>query len=168
MKKIRFFYFFCLVLTIIWCCVIFLFSAQDAVNSTALSNRVLNRILDILTACIPAEAIDEVEADSFSVVFFTRKIAHFTLYFILGLFSSATMLFSGILHKRKPHLCWFIAWLFCIFYAITDEIHQLFVPGRTGRLLDIGIDSSGALLGSLFLLFFFQRAWKRHISQKGV
>ena len=34
-----------------------------------------------------------------------------------------------------------------ILYAITDEIHQLFVPGRSGRILDIGIDSLGVITG---------------------
>ena len=53
-----------------------------------------------------------------------------------------------------------------IFYANTDEFHQLFVPGRTGRLLDIGIDSCGALLGSLILLFFVYRADQREVAKK--
>lgn len=36
--------------------------------------------------------------------------------------------------------------IIAVFYAMTDEYHQTFVPGREGRLLDVGIDSVGALL----------------------
>lgn len=32
-------------------------------------------------------------------------------------------------------------------YAATDEIHQLFVPGRAGRFSDVCIDGAGAVLG---------------------
>ena len=71
--------------------------------------------------------------------------------------------------NRSLSAGWFCAWAFCIFYATTDEFHQLFVPGRTGRLLDIGIDSCGALLGSLILLFFVYRAAQRcQKPEKGV
>jgi len=47
--------------------------------------------------------------------------------------------------KKAPWL----AWGLCIFYAITDEIHQSFVPGRGPRVLDVGIDALGTLLGLL-------------------
>jgi hypothetical protein len=47
--------------------------------------------------------------------------------------------------KKAPWL----AWGLCILYAITDEIHQSFVPGRSSRVLDVGIDALGALLGLL-------------------
>ncbi len=97
-----------------------------------------------------------------SMAFLIRKIAHFTLYFILGLLSCATMMTYCLKKERSLSAGWFCAWAFCIFYATTDEFHQLFVPGRTGRLLDIGIDSCGALLGSLILLFFVYRADQRH------
>jgi len=42
--------------------------------------------------------------------------------------------------------------LFGILYAITDEIHQLFVPGRTSSPLDVGIDSLGIVTGIVIFL----------------
>ena len=32
-------------------------------------------------------------------------------------------------------------------YAVTDEIHQLFVPGRSGQITDVILDSCGGLIG---------------------
>lgn len=40
-----------------------------------------------------------------------------------------------------------LSWVFCILYAASDEIHQIFVPGRACMLTDVCIDSAGALLG---------------------
>lgn len=148
--------------TLLWCVVIFCFSAQDATASTAVSDGVLHKIAEIYTAWIPADAAEIDSENHASMAFLIRKIAHFTLYFILGIFSAATMFSFTAKHHRSLSAGWFTAWSFCIFYASTDEFHQLFVPGRTGRFLDIGIDSLGALLSSLLLLFFVQRSVHRN------
>ncbi len=34
--------------------------------------------------------------------------------------------------------------LICFLYAVSDEIHQYFVPGRACRMLDVIIDTSGS------------------------
>ena len=39
-------------------------------------------------------------------------------------------------------------------YAISDEIHQLFVPGRSGQVRDVLIDSAGSLLGIIIVMAF--------------
>ena len=41
----------------------------------------------------------------------------------------------------------FLPWLIAALYAASDEIHQLFVPGRSGQLSDVILDSAGALAG---------------------
>jgi len=38
-----------------------------------------------------------------------------------------------------------------IMYAVSDELHQTFVSGRTGKLFDIGVDSTGSLLGAFLV-----------------
>lgn len=78
--------------TLLWCVVIFCFSAQDATQSNAVSNGVLHKIAEICTAWIPADAMDLESSTHTSMAFLIRKIAHFTLYFILGLLSCATMM----------------------------------------------------------------------------
>ena len=66
-----------------------------------------------------------------------RKLAHLAEYAILG----ALLLRAS----RHPVVAVVLAGL----YAVTDEVHQLFVEGRHGAPLDVGIDSVGALAGVL-------------------
>ena len=56
--------------------------------------------------------------------------------------------------------------LLCIGYAITDELHQAFVPGRTPKLLDVLIDSSGASLGTGIDLLLVENIWKEMIQKR--
>ena len=76
-----------------------------------------------------------------------RKSAHFIAYLILGFLVS---------HAMKNEASTATAWkrrgaslLFCVVYAISDEFHQLFVPGRGPMLKDVLIDGSGAAIGIL-------------------
>jgi len=64
-----------------------------------------------------------------------RKTAHFTEYGILF-----WLLVRGPM-KDRPYL----ALLLCVLYALSDEGHQIFVPGRTASLYDVALDSTGAL-----------------------
>lgn len=43
-----------------------------------------------------------------------------------------------------------------IAYAISDEIHQLFVSGRAGQVQDVVIDSIGVILGICILMLFIK------------
>ncbi len=81
-----------------------------------------------------------------------RKTAHFTEYMILGLFVLGT-LYPKKEEKNKKSILInsFISFIIAAIYAGTDEFHQTFVPGRAGRLTDVLIDSSGALLGITFV-----------------
>lgn len=76
-----------------------------------------------------------------------RKSAHVIEYFVLG------FLCIGFILTYKNKLSWKVV-LFsiflCVLYACFDEIHQLFVPGRTGRIFDVFVDLIGISLGSLF------------------
>jgi len=65
-----------------------------------------------------------------------RKLAHMAEFAILGL----------LLARALPELPAFAAG---VAYAALDELHQHFVPGRAGMLLDVGIDAVGLLLGVL-------------------
>lgn len=76
--------------------------------------------------------------------FVIRKCAHFLEYAILGIlfYNVLKMYFEN---KKLMILCV----LFCMFYAITDELHQLFVPGREGALRDVIIDTCGGSFGTI-------------------
>lgn len=74
-------------------------------------------------------------------------IPHFIEYFILGILVSLTL---------KEHLvrwAYSAASFWCFFYALTDELHQLYVPGREATLRDWLVDAGGALAGVLLVRF---------------
>ena len=52
---------------------------------------------------------------------------------------------NGAWRKFRKEM--FLPWLIAALYAASDEIHQLFVPGRSGQLSDVILDSAGALEG---------------------
>ena len=68
---------------------------------------------------------------------------------ILGILVGALVL--NFLNIEKQFL---LAWGVCVIYAMSDEFHQLFVPGRTCKLTDVLIDSSGSLLGICIVIIF--------------
>ena len=70
-----------------------------------------------------------------------RKLAHFTEYLVLGL-----LMYNLVKDKRNNII---LALFICVIYAISDEIHQIYVPGRSGQITDIFIDSVGSICGIL-------------------
>ncbi len=69
------------------------------------------------------------------------KLAHLVVFTVLGVFVA-----GAIGHLQLPRAAWW-AWVLVVLYAIGDEIHQAFVPGRSPLVTDVGIDSIGGLLG---------------------
>jgi VanZ family protein len=78
-----------------------------------------------------------------------KKGGHALGYLLLG----CAFLHGFGRSKKAPWL----AWGLCILYAATDEFHQSFVPGRSARVMDVGIDTLGALLGLLPALIWLRR-----------
>ena len=79
-----------------------------------------------------------------------RKSAHFFLYFVLGILI-INLFKSFELFNYKTIL---LAILLCFLYACSDEIHQLFIKGRSCEVRDILIDTIGSLSGiSVYYLF---------------
>ncbi len=70
----------------------------------------------------------------------SRKLAHFCGYALL-----AALWWRALRTKltKRPALALSLA--ICVLYAVTDELHQTLVSGRSGTPLDVGIDAVGAL-----------------------
>ena len=117
-----------LLLVILWMIFIFVMSSFDATSSSNQSNF----IVDIITSIINIKDIGLLSL-------IIRKLAHFTEYFILGI-----LVINFITRYDKKII---IAILLCIIYATSDEIHQIFVPGRSCQITDIMIDSLGSIMG---------------------
>jgi VanZ family protein len=126
-----------IVLVLVWLIVIFLFSSQVATESSELSGKIVNSIAPVAPEIIKS-----------SLTFLVRKSAHILLYFVLGILT-ANLLVS---HKLKAKLVYIYSLIFVFAYAITDEIHQLFVAGRSGEVRDVLIDTiAGAVAIALYL-----------------
>ena len=141
----------CLILAICWMGVIFAFSARNADLSTQDSMSIgilFGRFI------VPSFA----EMDTQMQVSFAdmidhpiRKMAHATEYAILGFLLTGS--YADAKRKRLSRFC--IPAVLGSLYAVSDELHQMFVPGRSCELTDMLIDSSGVMLGTLFGLLIF-------------
>ena len=85
---------------------------------------------------------------------------HISAFFFLSLF-----LLISIVRKEKKNLI-LLAIMIAIFYGISDEIHQFFVPGRNTSLLDVFLNSLGTLYA--FMVYFISLEYrdKRSIPRK--
>ncbi len=81
--------------------------------------------------------------------YFVRKGAHMTEYAILFLLSLSLQNSYLEAKSKNSKLPFLIPFLFTVLYAITDEWHQSFVPGRSALASDVLIDSCGASIATL-------------------
>ncbi len=116
---------------------IFSFSAQPAGDSMDLSDGLLHSILRFLHINLSEEIITFMRV-------FIRKVAHFAIYMLLG-FLVYLLFKAGYELATKKSAGATVT--MCALYAVTDEVHQLFVPGRSGMVKDVLIDSAGAVCG---------------------
>lgn len=137
-------------LLICWMGVIFFFSSQvknDSIVST-------NIVVDIFYKLV--RMFMNVDYNEFINVVFkpVRKIAHFSEFAILGL-----LIYINIIEYRKSNVL-LLSIICSVIYATSDEVHQLFVSGRSFWIFDILIDSTGAIFGIVIAHLIMNR-WKR-------
>lgn len=138
-----------------------MFSLDDATTSENKSDKVAKTTINTVTT-VTGKNFTENEKKEFVVNsrFIIRKMAHFTLYFILGILAYITLRNYNVDNKII-----LFSVLICFIYAISDEIHQLFSTGRTFKILDIIIDSIGGFIGTIISnlstkkLAFFKKIW---------
>ncbi len=127
----------------VWMFVIFMFSAQNADDSSETSGGFVSVIIENIYSDfndLPQDVQNNLITD---ITVAVRKSAHFTEYFILG---GLAFLSAVTFDKYKLYIRSLSAFVFCVLYSTSDEIHQYFVPGRACRLFDVLIDSTGSLL----------------------
>ncbi len=136
---------------------IFCLSAQSASQSSELSHGFVYKGFCIIYPNFEGLSVERQTEIISSVMFPVRKAAHFTEYAVLGALSFLSVCsYEKISLKSRMGLAFIISLL----YSVSDEVHQMFVPGRACRLLDICIDSAGALIAILLTAFLFARRKK--------
>ncbi len=110
------------------------------------------------------------DRDAEMLSFIVRKMAHFSEYTVLGLFISLAFkeyYYKKCFHKERFQKTRFYRGVFVIplicgaLYAVSDEIHQRFVPGRSCELRDVLIDTCGVLLGVIINMLCVRFAKKK-------
>jgi VanZ family protein len=134
---------------------IFIFSCENADKSSDTSGTIVDLIINIFYKNFNDMTLAEQTEILDLISHIIRKTAHFVIYAALGFFVFLT---SG--HKRM--FCRETLWvlLFCGLYAVSDEIHQYFVPGRACMIRDMLLDTCGSITGitaSFLLVKLFHR-----------
>lgn len=91
----------------------------------------------------------EIQSEPTLAYYLERKGAHVAEYALLMLL--VVRFFTAIFPKESFPRITLVSFAFCVAYAASDELHQLFVPYRGGKLTDVLIDTAGALSMTLFL-----------------
>ncbi len=128
-----------LILIIIWAVVVYSLSNQSGTESSGVSRKVAEVIFK------EEKMVEKAEPA-------IRKTAHFSEYSVGGVLFY--MLFSTYNFSKNKRM--FISLGLGIWYAALDEIHQLFIPGRSGSIRDVCIDSAGFLFGIILIRIFFK------------
>lgn len=133
---------------------IFWFSSKKGEDSSEMSGK----IVDIIQAIALRLRSKEYSVEQLRIITtIVRKGAHFSEYAAFGLF---TIFALTEFIKKKWSACIFSE-AFVFLYAISDEVHQFFVPGRSMAPMDVGIDSLGALCGIWIYILLFKREKKK-------
>lgn len=124
----------------LWMGIIFSMSAQSAAISDTQSEQVAGltqRLLSLLSF-----GRFSISPELLNVLI--RKVAHFGEYAILSLLYRRALQLSGAKHATRAAIALSVA------YAVTDEMHQGFIDGRSPQATDVMIDAFGACAGAWF------------------
>ena len=125
------------ILVVLWMMLIYSFSSQVANDSNRLSTGVTQVVVETIEKVSP-----ETDLDVETLNGIIRKNAHFIMYFVLGI-----LVYSAIGGEVSGVKRFIVSLLICSLYAVSDEVHQFFVPGRGPAVFDVFIDSSGTCVG---------------------
>ena len=166
MKKVAILRTFIVVLITAHLCLIFYLSNQKAAQSDNTSSSFIETVIKIVDKNFDNLSEDERYQKVQSYQKSVRTLAHMGEYAFLGVLVCAFALtFKG----RVGRLL--LGFLFCALYAASDEVHQLFVEGRSFQISDIAVDSAGAAVGiAAFFAFVMLLKWminKRRKTKNG-
>lgn len=134
--------------------IIFNFSEQNGEESGNISRKVTEFIVEIVSKTktmdfkLKLHYIEKLHP-------IIRKLAHFSIYAVVGFSVMGFMCTFNIRNMLKVIISFGVG----VTYAISDEIHQYFIPDRGPSIIDVGIDSMGVLTGIfllVILIIFFE------------
>ena len=139
--------------------IIFGFSGQDGETSGTISRRITETITKNIKSIQNLEKAEK-EKVLKQIEHFIRKLAHFSLYTVVGFLLMSLLSTYKIKQKNRIYISFGIG----LMYAISDEIHQSFIPERTPMISDVCIDTCGVITGIVALIviqFIWYRIFKK-------
>lgn len=143
------------ILIILMMVLIFKFSSSNGEDSTKQSMGLIGKTIGVIAEIINPDIIEEeklVLYEKYHVP--VRKLAHISEYFILCLLVCMFLCTYNINYKKII----VYSFIFCFLYACSDEVHQLYVPGRSGNIKDVFIDSIG--ISFVLVVYYFKKRGK--------
>ncbi len=149
-------------MALVWMGIIFSFSSRTSDVSTNDSNRI--GLLIGKTFLPDFEEWSEERQMEFAqnIDHPIRKTAHALEYALLGILLTGAF----VDEKKRRKVSILIPWALGTLYAATDEFHQLFVPGRSGQVSDVALDSAGVLFGVLIVIILYDKRTKNTKMEK--
>lgn len=139
-------------LLILWAGVIFMLSSEGHDASSGRSNTIVHTVQTW-----------GIDTDPDLLSFLVRKSAHITAYFIFGLLAYNLLRLYGWSVRRTA----LFAVAIVAVYAMSDEFHQYFVPGRSSEVRDVVIDTSAGTVGVGIYAVIDARLRRRHLNKMG-
>ena len=133
-----------LILVVFWMGVIFKFSSANGEKSTGTSRSSLEKIITLFNKNIDKQKLSEIVI-KYDVVL--RKFTHFSGYLVGGVLLYFMYFYLNKLVNYKLKKIKMYSVITGSIYAMTDELHQHFVSGRSGEIKDVLLDTSGVIIG---------------------
>lgn len=144
-KKIKGLFF-----VILWLCVIFFFSHSNSSVSTMHTNIAISKLTKLSEHNMFFNFVLNKLTENYYLTYSIRKLAHLIIFFVLQIIVFTVMR----MNKKSILSATICSMLVVITYAIFDEIHQYFVPGRSCQLKDVFIDTIGGSIGLIVSYIF--------------
>ena len=150
-----------IIFIILWMTTVFIFSNQESTESSGVSKKITNNIVKTF------HIVDKYnEEDKQNIIdnieHIIRKLAHYSLYTLGGF-----LIYLEINEYKIPLLRKIIyTQIFGTSYACTDELHQILIPGRSGEIKDIFIDSCGIFTGvvvAILCIFLLKKIKEKYL-----
>ena len=126
---------------------IFDFSSQDGETSSGLSTKITVAVtqnvkkIQMLEESEKQQVLEKIE-------FIIRKLAHFSIYTLVGVLMMSLMNTYNIKGTNRIYISLIVGFI----YACSDEFHQFFVPERSAMPTDVLIDTLGVSFGIALVL----------------
>jgi VanZ family protein len=134
-----------LLLVILWMIIVYALSSLPSGESSNQSSSVISYIINLFSNLSNMN-----DTDKYAIIqnlqFIVRKLAHFLLYTVGGI---SLLNFAYFYDKIKRKMSFTV--IVGMAYSLSDEIHQLFVVGRSCQITDVVIDTVGVIFGVIIL-----------------